>query len=123
MKSFKYFVTVVFFSTPVLAFAATTSSLQGFLKNIIPFISSRLIPFLFGMAFLLFIINVIRYFVIDADNKDVRENAKNVALYSVFAFVFLIIFWGVVNLLISSSGFSGNKAPCPDYLKDAKGGC
>lgn len=122
MKAFQYILTAALIYTPTLALAAT-SSLQNFLKNIPLFIDARLIPFLFGIAFLIFVINVIRYFVIDADNKDARENAKNIALYSVFAFVFLIIFWGIVNLLVSSSGFSGNTAPCPDYLKGAKGGC
>ncbi len=120
MKVFQYIFAATLFSAPAVVSAQTTASLQNFLKNIPLFIESRLIPFLFGIAFLIFIINVIRYFVIDADNKDVRENAKNIALYSVFAFVFLIIFWGIVNMLVSSSGFGGNKSPCPDYNPKCK---
>ena len=94
---------------------ASAQGLQTYLPSIITFINQTLLPFLFGIAFLLFAINVIRYFVIGGANEDARENAKNVALYSVLAFVFLIIFWGVINLLTAASGFNGQNAPCPDY--------
>ena len=91
--------------------------MQKLFENIPKFISTALIPFLFGMAFLFFVYNVIRYFVIGATNEKDRENAKNLALYSVAAFVFLIIFWGIVNMLNSSLGLQGKIQPCSDYQK------
>ena len=39
----------------------------------------------------------------------------------VAAFVIIIVFWGVVNLLASSLGFAGESAPTPDYM-EAYGG-
>jgi succinate dehydrogenase/fumarate reductase cytochrome b subunit len=110
---------------PLLTFAqpaATTVSgngLQNFFKNLLAFINDKFIPFLIGLAFLFFIINAIRYFVIGGAEEEGRENAKNLALYSVFAFVTIIIFWGVINMLTSSLTSLGiNKnVPTPDYIE------
>lgn len=107
--------------SPNLAYAQD-ANLETLLKGIVGFTNSTLIIFLFGIAFLIFIINVVRYFVINGENEDGRENAKNLAIYSVAAFVFLIIFWGIVNLLSTSSGLEGEKQSCPDYLA-RKGAC
>ncbi len=97
---------------PNLVFA---QSLQTLLTNIPTFISNVLIPFLFGIAFLIFVYNVIRYFVAGAENKNIQEDAKNIALYSVAAFVFLIVFFGIVRMLVNSSGLQGEDQPCADY--------
>jgi hypothetical protein len=118
MKNYKYLVlglTVLFL--PTIALAANPS-LQKLLTNIPKFINNAVIPFLFGIAFLLFIYNVIRYFVLGADNKDLKENAKNLALYSVGAFVFLIVLFGIVNMFVKSTGLDGETQPCSDYQKN-----
>ncbi len=105
---------------PNLAFAQ--SSLQKLLTNIPNFINTVLIPFLFGIAFLIFVYNVIRYFVAGAENKDLKEDAKNIALYSVAAFVFLIVFFGIVRMFVDSTGLQNKTQPCSDYQK-AYGTC
>ncbi len=97
--------------------ATAQGTLQTLLTNIPTFLSDIVIPFLFGIAFLLFIINVIRYFVIEGSNEDGRKKAKDLALYSIAAFVFLIIFWGIVNMFVKSTGLQGEAQPCPDYIK------
>ncbi len=99
---------------PHLTFAQTA---QLLLENIPKFISNVLIPFLFGMAFLVFVYNIIRYFVIGGSNEKEHDNAKNLAIYSVAAFVFLVIFWGIVNMLTNSLGLEGEDQPCSDYQK------
>jgi hypothetical protein len=109
--------TLVLLSLPELSHAQN-SSLQILFANIPTFIDGVLIPFLFGLAFLIFVINVIRYFVIEGNNEKGRE----VAIYSIAAFVFLIIFWGIVNMFTSSSGIDGETQPCQDYV-EAQGGC
>lgn len=105
-------------TTPLITLAAGATGLQGYLTNVPLFIGKVLIPFLFGIAFLLFVINVIRYFVIEGSNEQGREKAKALATYSVAAFVFLIIFWGIVNMLTTSTGLSGAQLPVPDYIEN-----
>jgi len=110
--------TLVFLS---LLFPFTTNAaeadggLQSLINGILGFINEIGIPFLLGIAFLFFIINVIRYFVFGSAEEEGRKNAKNLAIYSVTGFVILIIFWGIVNLISNSIGLSGVAQPEFDY--------
>lgn len=101
---------------------AAAQDAQTFVTNLTDFILSVLIPFLLGMAFFFFIFNVIRYFVAGAGDADGREKARALATYGVLAFVLILVFAGVVNLLTDSLGFreistvgSKNIAPLNDY--------
>lgn len=105
-----------------IPFAAQAQSFQTFLINIPLFLDSVILPFLYAIAGLVFVFNVIRYFVASTDSKDMKENARNVAIYSVAAFVFLLLFNGVVNLLAESTGLEGNQLDCSDYVKMQNGG-
>lgn len=101
--------------TPLITLAQ--SSLQNLMTNLLDFTSTVLIPFLFGIAFLLFVINVIRFFVIGGSNEEGQKKAKALAIYSISAFVVLIIFWGLVNILVDGLGLGGETQPCPDFIK------
>ena len=105
--------------TPAVTHA---QSLQILFTNIPKFIDSVLIPFLFGIAFLVFVYNTVRYFVFEGHSEDGRAKAKAHIIYSVAAFVFLIIFYGIVQMLADSTGLEDKQAPCSDYVK-MKGGC
>ncbi len=115
MKKILY-VLALFPILPTIVLAQTLSA-QSFIAKFVAFANKTLIPFLLGVAFLFFIINAIRFFVIQGGEEAGHEKAKNLALYSVLAFVVLIVFWGVVNLLAGSLGFNAESAPTPDYLQ------
>jgi hypothetical protein len=95
--------------------------LQGYIVNFIGFVSNLVIPFLLGMAFVIFVINVIRYFVIGGSNEDSQTKAKSLAVYGVGAFALIMIFWGIVNVLSSSLGLSGLAATTPQCVDYACG--
>jgi Type IV secretion system pilin len=99
--------------------AAGTESLQGALVGLLGFIESYAVPFILGLAFVIFVWNAIRFFVIGGDSDEGRENAKNLALYSIGAFIFILSFWGIVNILAAGVGLKdcGNNI-VPDYLSD-----
>lgn len=101
---------------------ASAQSLQTLIPGIIGFIDTVLIPFLFGLTFLIFVYSAVKYFVIEGNNEDGQKKAKSLALYSVFAFVFVIIFFGIVKMLTLTTGLESTKPVCPDYLKE-KGEC
>lgn len=102
--------------TPLSASAQATS-LQNALGGFLGFINSTLIPFLFGMAFLFFVINAIRYFVIGGSNQEGQEAAKSLATYGIAAFVFLLIFWGIITMIVNTTGLGADTCtqPSPDY--------
>ena len=57
-----------------------------------------------------------RWIVAGAGNDDARARARSLATYGVLAFVVLLIFWGVVNLLTDSLGLAGCTMPQSDYF-------
>ena len=114
MKIYKYALGFTLLLLPFVTFAADPS-LQKLLTNIPVLINDVLVPFLFGITFLIFVYNVFRYFIAGAENKNIKEDAKNIALYSVAAFVFLIIFYGIVEMFVDSSGLQNETQPCSDY--------
>jgi hypothetical protein len=119
MKYIPFLVTMLTIM-PAVAYA---QGLQGFFINIVRFISNAVIPFLLGVAFLFFVINVFRFFIVGATNDESQKKAKNLATYSILAFVTIVVFWGVVNLLSSSLGIAANKRDIPtsDYFRVGPG--
>jgi len=113
-KYFSLFLLLALF--PVVAEAQT---LQNLLINFTKFLSTIIIPFLIAVAFFFFVVNAVRYFIIESTNETGREKAKALALYGVLAFVFIIIFWGIVNMIASSIGLQGKAQTTPDYLENA----
>jgi len=80
-----------------------------------------LLPFLFGIAFLYFLINIVRYFIIGGASDIQREKARLSATYGVAAFVFIFSLWGIVSLFVNGLDIEENTSLCPDYLKDSLG--
>lgn len=93
------------------------NSLQEFIISLMTFINNVLLPFLFGLALLFFVWNAFRFFIYDAANKDARERAKQLALYGIGAFVFMVSLWGIVNLLVNGLGWNSDDPIVPDYIR------
>src|SRR6056297_676635 len=92
--------------------------LEQYIIAFVTFINNLVIPFLLGLAFLFFTINAFRFFVAGGANADSREKARSLAVYGLLAFVLIIIFWGIVNLLTNSLGLQalGERTEiCSDY--------
>ena len=110
----KYFLLTVFLF-PLITFAQT-GSLQSLLGGIGEFFNIVIIPFMLSIAFFIFVVNVIRFFVIQGDSEDGQKNAKNLAVYSIGAFVFILSFWGIVNIVANGIGLNSDEAPTSDYF-------
>ncbi len=111
MKQIHYLLLIIL-TVPAIASA---QSLQSSLVSFVTFLDQYVIPFLLSIGFLFFAINVIRFFVIEGHDEDGREKAKSLAIYSVAAFVLIVIFWGLVNLFADSTNLNGCKQPMFDY--------
>lgn len=98
---------------PALVHAQT---FQNFLTNFNVFLTKTILPFVMALAFAFFIINVIRFLIIDSANEEGREKAKALAIYGVGAFIFIVVISGIVNLLISSVGIGGVAPTKSDYM-------
>jgi hypothetical protein len=117
MNSFK--IATLSLVLPISAFAQGSAGNQyevladgggGFgllLANIVSFTNGVLIPFILGIGFLVFVWGMFRYFIVGGANDDAKEQGKSLMVYATLGFVFIIIFWGIVNLLASSTGLEG----------------
>ena len=114
----KTIITTLLLSFPLVSSA---QDIQSYLTGIPVFLANVVIPFLLGIAFLIFVINVIRYFVAESANEDGRKKAKDLALYGVMAFVIILVFWGVINIIAASTGLGGQSAPATDYTQTRGG--
>ena len=123
MKAFLLKVLVgVILTLPLASFAqsleANKDSVQGYIVLVLQFINWTLLPLLFSIALLFFLINAARYFIIEGDNDGAREKARTLALYGIGAFVFLVSIWGIVNMFVFGLGIGQEESMCPDYLDD-----
>jgi heme/copper-type cytochrome/quinol oxidase subunit 2 len=99
----------VLLAQPNLAAAQSFSDnpLAELLRNIIAFANTVLIPFIIGIGFLFFVWGMFQYFIAGGANEESREKGKRLMISATIAFVVIIIFFGVINLLASSTGLEG----------------
>lgn len=100
-------------ATPLISFAATAGfdpsggNFGTLLKNILTFSNNVLIPFIIGIGFLVFVYGMFKYFIAGGADSGKQEEGKNLMIYATLGFVLIVVFWGVVNLLASSTGLGG----------------
>lgn len=87
-----------------------------FVQNILYFVNAVLVPFILALAFLFFVFNAARYFIIQGAQEDARTKAKSLALWGILAFVFILSIWGIVNTFVFGLGFQTDRSLTPDYI-------
>lgn len=101
--------------TPFISFAQfnaeTTELRENFFLPILAFINGVLIPFIIGIGFLFFVWGMFQYFIAGGANDESKEKGRSLMVYATLGFVFIIIFWGVVNLIATSTGETSDVAP------------
>jgi hypothetical protein len=78
------------------------------LGSILTFTNNVLIPFILGIGFLVFVFGMFQYFIAGGANDEKKEQGKSLMIYATLGFVLIIVFWGIVNLLTSSTGLAGD---------------
>lgn len=99
--------------SPVMALAQTgiadgptAGAFQNLLSNILTFTNTVLIPFIIGIGFLVFVWGMFKYFIVGGANDDAKEQGKSLMIYATLGFILIIVFWGIVNLLATSTGLN-----------------
>lgn len=94
---------------PVVALAAFNPNGGAFgelLTNLITFANNYLIPFIIAIGFLVFVWGMFQYFIAGGANDEAKEKGKSLMIYATLGFVLIIVFWGIINLLASSTGLN-----------------
>ena len=118
MKLFAYLGTALsLLIAPILVRAQTPSfnggALGSYTASIIEFINRFLIPFIWAIAFVVFIWGVFLYFIAGGANEEQRDKGKQLVFWGITAFVVMSCLWGLVNLLTNTFGFGGYNNPRP----------
>ncbi len=78
--------------------------------------NTAVVPILLSIAFIYFLSNIVRYFILGGANEDGREKARRAAMWGIFAFVIILTFWGVVKLLVYATGLGDVDVVPSDYV-------
>jgi hypothetical protein len=89
---------------PVLAYAQTDKKLSDIITLVVDYITQGLF-LIMAVAVLIFIIQVIRYFVLPNEN---RKEAGMYVMYSVIGFFVIFSLWGLVSIVSATFGIGDN---------------
>ena len=93
------------------AFDPDNNAFGTLLRELVDLSNKILIPFILAIGFLVFVWGMFRYFIAGGANEEARESGRSLMIYATLGFVLIIIFWGIINLLSSSTGLQGKTAP------------
>lgn len=110
---------VLFLSAVTLAHADASSTASAFnpqpliniMQSILKFVDAVVVPFIFAIAFVVFLWGVFNYFILGGANEEKRSEGSKFVLWAVIGFVLMISVWGIVNLVKSSFSFGSDARP------------
>ena len=87
------------FALPLVA-SAQAQTFKSFTAKVVDLINSAVVPLIYALAFLVFIIGMVRFFFLGGEEG--REKGKKFMLWGIIGFVVLFSVWGIVNLLLTA---------------------
>lgn len=96
-----------FVTSAQLADTPFGSPFEGLLRNILEFSNNVLIPFIIGIGFLAFVWGMFQYFILGGANDESREKGRKLMVSATFGFVIIILFFGLINMLTTTTGLEG----------------
>ena len=107
----KILASLSFVLLPVFTFAATSGGFDN-IDNALTTISgyiSKLIPFIIGLAALIFIFGLIQ-FVTSGGDEEKRKEARNTIIWGIIIIFVMTSVWGLVSLLQNTFGLDSTTA-------------
>ena len=105
---------VALFLFPVVTFAQltgdgadaeTAGEVGVFLGSVLGFIDSVLIPLILGIAFLMFVWGVFKFFILGGADSEKQAEGKSLMIYAVAGFVLILSFYGIIAVISNGLGF------------------
>ena len=110
MKKISKLAPLTFFA-PFFAFAqAGPASFDGIgaaIANFTIFLNERIVPFIFALAFLVFIWGMFKTFILGGSDEEKQKEGKQLMLWAIIGFVVMVSLWGIVNIFANGLGFQG----------------
>jgi zinc transporter ZupT len=117
-------VSLALLAAPLVAAAGAPNvgAIQPYSNAIIGIINNVLVPLIFGVAFIVFLYGVFRYFILGAANEEDREKGKQLILWGLIGLVVMIAVWGLVLVVMRTFGLTTTAAPPPPTISGGSGG-
>jgi hypothetical protein len=91
----------------MLLLAQTNSGpLQDLGGFVIEVINDILVPIVFSIAFLVFVWGAAKYFIFSGASDEGKEQGRSLMIWGIIAFFVMVAVWGIVNLLVDSTGLN-----------------
>lgn len=92
--------------------ALNTAPIQNLSNSIIGLINNVVVPFIFAVAFLVFIWGVYNYFILGGANEEKRSEGAKFVLSAIIGFAAMITIWGLVFIVVGTfPGLGGQQRP------------
>jgi hypothetical protein len=91
--------------------AATGGKLGTFIDSLISIIDNILVPFVFALAFIVFIYGIYQYFILGGANEEKRDAGKQLMVWGFIGFFIMVSVWGIVNVLVGTFGLGSDSRP------------
>jgi len=117
MKKLSHLIPLFAF-TPLFALAqvANYSGFEEFMLSTMNFINAILVPFVFAVALIVFLWGVFKTFILGGGDEEKQREGKQLMMYAIMGFVVMVSVWGIVNLIGSSLGLTGQSLPPLPYV-------
>ena len=93
-----------------------TTAIGSYSNGILYIINYILVPVLIGIAFIVFLWGVFKYFIWGGDDEAERSIGKKYVMWGVVGFVVILSLWGIVNLVMNAFGLTvGHAPPAPTF--------
>jgi len=110
-KYFQGILAAISMVMPALVLAATGETVSSEV-DIIKGYFNQFLTLLIGLAILVFVFYVIKYFIIQSDGPTSRQEGRNYILWSVIALFVILSVWGIVNIFLNTFDL-GNEGNTP----------
>jgi heme/copper-type cytochrome/quinol oxidase subunit 4 len=70
-------------------------------SNLIKIVNGGVIPLLFALAVIFFLINIVRFFFIQGGEEGIQKGKQSI-LYGLIGLVVIFSIWGIVNILLNT---------------------
>jgi len=95
---------------------AQAGSIANIIANIIAFINNILVPFVFAIAFIVFLYGVLQYFFLKgATDPKARAEGSKFIFGAVIAFAVMLTVWGLVNIVKGTLNLDTNQPALPVF--------
>lgn len=101
--------------------SAEGGDMAAFFRAILRFVDGVLIPLVLGIAFLMFIWGVFKFFILGGSDSEKQAEGKSLMIYAVAGFVIILSFYGLVNFLTAGLGFDGETIDIPNVPSNTSG--